>query len=113
MPCSLSAARPSTSSDQFEPVAQPEQAGGSGTMEPLPVQHGEEQPSMPLPTLPIPSRERSSRTSSRRQASSRAGHSSGASEVIHGLDWFQGELLLESDEEPDEEEGGNNDTYPV
>lgn len=114
-------ARPSAASDRFEAISQPEQPGGSGTMEPLPVQQEEERAADPMPALPNPPRERATRSSSRRSGR-RASHGGGggtsgggAAESIHGLDWFQGELLLESDEDEEEEDGGEGgkDAYPV
>ena len=75
-------------------------------MEPLPVQPEEESPpSGSMPALPNPRSSASTRSSSRR--SGRTTGTPGASEL--GLDWFQGELLLESDEDPEEaeDEGGN------
>lgn len=84
-------------------------------MEPLPVQQeGESGGQGAMEALPHASiRERASRSTSRRSGRTNPQLSvpGGTSEAELGLDWFQGELLLESDE--DDSERGNKDTYAV
>lgn len=84
-------------------------------MEPLPVQQEEESRNQgAMETLPHATiRERARRDTSRRSGRTNPQLSApgGASEAELGLDWFQGELLLESDE--DDSERGNKDSYAV